>query len=44
VKDDQNDFFKMVKVQWWVQMKKGQMQMNNVYTKIARMTSGNVIW
>ncbi len=44
VKYDQNYFFKMVKVQWWVRMQKGQMQMNNVYTKIARMTSGNVIW
>ncbi len=23
IKDDQNEFFKMVKVQWWVPMKKG---------------------
>jgi hypothetical protein len=23
VKDDQNEFFKMVRVQWWVPMKKG---------------------
>jgi hypothetical protein len=23
VKDDQNEFFKMVGVQWWVPMKKG---------------------
>jgi hypothetical protein len=23
VKDDQNEFFKMVRVQWWVSVKKG---------------------
>jgi hypothetical protein len=23
VKDEENDFFKMVRVQWWVPMKKG---------------------
>ncbi len=34
VKDDQNKFFKMVRVQ----------MMNNVCTKIVRTTSGNVIW
>jgi hypothetical protein len=24
IKDDQNEFFKMVRVQWWVPLKKGQ--------------------
>ncbi len=45
VKDDQNEFFKMVRVQWWVQVKeKGQIRMNDVYTKIVGTLSGNVIW
>jgi hypothetical protein len=43
VKDDQNEFFKMVKVQWWVLMKKGQIQMNNICMKFVGMTNGNVI-
>jgi len=43
VKDDQNEFFKMVMVQWWVLVKKGQIQMNNVCMKIVGMVSGNVI-
>jgi len=45
VKDDQNEFFKMVRVQWWVPVKKkGQIWMNDVYTKIVGTVSGNVIW
>jgi hypothetical protein len=31
IKDEKNEYFKMVKIQWWVRM------------KIAKMGSGNVI-
>jgi len=33
--DDQNENFKMMKVQWWVLMKKGQIRMNNFSMKIV---------
>jgi hypothetical protein len=38
VKDDQKEFFKMVRVQWWVLMKK------DICMKIVGTASGNVIW
>jgi hypothetical protein len=43
VKDEQNDFFKMGKVQWWVQRRRVQIWMNNVCMKIVGMANGNVI-
>jgi hypothetical protein len=33
----------MVKVQWWVLMKKGAIWMDDIYMKIVGMESGNVI-
>jgi hypothetical protein len=43
VKDEESTFFKMVKVQWWVLMKKGAIWMDDIYMKIVGMESGNVI-
>jgi len=31
VKDDQNEFFKIMKVQWWVPMKKGSNSDEHLY-------------
>jgi hypothetical protein len=43
IKDEDSEYFKMVRVQWWVPMKKDQIWMNNICMKIAEMGSGNVI-
>ncbi len=40
VKDEDNEYFKMVRVQWWVLVK---IWMNDICMKIIRMVSGNVI-
>ncbi len=40
MKDDQNEFFKMVRVQWWVPVKE---RSNLICMKIVEMTSGIVI-
>jgi hypothetical protein len=40
IKDDQNIYFKMVKLQWWVPVKE---RSNLVCMKIVEMTSGIVI-
>jgi hypothetical protein len=34
----------MVRVQWWVPLKKGQIRMNNICMKIVAKASENVIW
>jgi hypothetical protein len=45
VKDDQNDFFKMVMVQWWVLGKQwSNLEEGHLYMDIVGMASGNVIW
>jgi hypothetical protein len=43
VKDEESEYFKMVKVQWWVPMKKDQSWMNDICIRIAGMANGNVI-
>jgi hypothetical protein len=43
VKDEENEYFKMVWVQWWVPMKKGSNLDEQHYMKIVGMASGNVI-
>jgi hypothetical protein len=37
IKDDQNELVKIVRVQWWVPLKKGQIWTNDICTKIAEM-------
>ncbi len=43
VKDEENEYFKMVWVQWWVPMKKWSNLDEQHYMKIVEMASGNVI-
>jgi len=43
IKDEENEYFKMAKVQWWVHVKKKSNLDEQIYKKIARMESGNVI-
>jgi len=43
INDHQSEFFKIMKVQWRVLIKKGQIWMNDFCMKIVGMVSGNVI-
>ncbi len=43
IKDEESEYFKMVRIQWWVLVKKDQIWMNNIYMKIVGMGSGNEI-
>jgi hypothetical protein len=43
VKDKENEYFKMVRVQWWVPMKKGSILDEQHLYEDSGMASGNVI-
>ncbi len=44
IKDEESEYFKMVKVQWWVpRWRNDQLWMNDICMKIVEMASGNVV-
>jgi hypothetical protein len=43
IKDEENEYFKMAKVQWWVHVKKESNLDEQIYKKIVGMRNGNVI-
>jgi hypothetical protein len=44
IKDEKNEYYTMVRVQWWVPTwRNDQIWMNNICMKIVGMASGNVV-
>jgi hypothetical protein len=43
IKDEENEYFKMAKVQWWVHVKKESNLDEQICKKIVGMRNGNVI-